>query len=110
MVDEYLQVISRIERTHRQFLEIVKLELDGLHIREVNKVQALILFNILRAIAGRPPRCPCQVNREGARLARSGSAMRGRHIEMLKQTPVTQAELETLIVTLRRSFGCTAAI
>ena len=46
MADEYLQVISLIERTHRQFLEIVKLELDGLHIRDVNNVQALMLFNL----------------------------------------------------------------
>src|SRR6201981_3520540 len=46
MADEYLQAISCIERLHRQFLELVKLELDGLQIRDVNNVQALMLFNI----------------------------------------------------------------
>src|SRR5262249_56012076 len=46
MGEEYLQTISLIERTHRQFMEIVKLELDGLHIRDINNVQALMLFNI----------------------------------------------------------------
>jgi DNA-binding MarR family transcriptional regulator len=46
MPDPYLEVISLIERSHRQFLEIVKLELDGLGIRDINNVQALMLFNI----------------------------------------------------------------
>ena len=30
MSDHYLQVISLVERLHRQFLEVVKLELDAL--------------------------------------------------------------------------------
>src|SRR6201988_1694564 len=46
MEDEYLQAISLIERTHRQFLELVQLELDGLGIRDINNVQAMMLFNI----------------------------------------------------------------
>ena len=46
MTEEYLAVISLIERLHRQFLEIVKLELDGADIRDINNVQAMILFNI----------------------------------------------------------------
>jgi hypothetical protein len=46
MMDGYLEVISLIERLHRQFLEVVKLELDGLGIREINNVQAMMLFNI----------------------------------------------------------------
>src|ERR1700756_3910882 len=46
MADEYLQAISLIERTHRQFLEIFNLELDGLGIRDINNVQAMMLFNI----------------------------------------------------------------
>src|ERR1700751_5373263 len=39
-------IMSLIERTHRQFLEVVKLELDGLGIRDINNVQAMMLFNI----------------------------------------------------------------
>src|SRR5438445_1165136 len=46
MADEYLQAISCIERLHRQFLEVVKLELDGLGIRDINNVQSMMLFNI----------------------------------------------------------------
>jgi len=43
---EYTGVISLIERGHRHFLEIVKLELDALGIHDINNVQGLMLFNI----------------------------------------------------------------
>ena len=46
MAEPYLEVISLVERLHRHFLEIVKLELDGLSIHDLNNVQALMLFNI----------------------------------------------------------------
>jgi DNA-binding MarR family transcriptional regulator len=46
MADQYLEVISLIERLHRQFLEVVKLELEGVGIRDINNVQAVMLFNI----------------------------------------------------------------
>jgi DNA-binding MarR family transcriptional regulator len=46
MAEAYLEVISLIERLHRQFLEVVKLELEGLGIRDINNVQGLMLFNI----------------------------------------------------------------
>jgi DNA-binding MarR family transcriptional regulator len=46
MSDHYLEVISLIERLHRQFLEVVKLELDALRIQDVNNVQAMMLFNM----------------------------------------------------------------
>jgi len=46
MSDHYLEVISLVERLHRQFLEVVKLELDALRIHDVNNVQALMLFNM----------------------------------------------------------------
>src|SRR5215469_8311711 len=42
----YIEVISLTERLHRQFLEVVKLELEGLRIHDINNVQALMLFNI----------------------------------------------------------------
>jgi DNA-binding MarR family transcriptional regulator len=41
-----LDVISLIGRVHRQFLEVVKLELDGIGVRDINNVQAMVLFNI----------------------------------------------------------------
>jgi DNA-binding MarR family transcriptional regulator len=42
----YLEAISLVERLHRQFLEVVKLELDGLRIHDINNIQAMMLFNI----------------------------------------------------------------
>ena len=46
MDDDYLQIISLIERLHRHFLEVVKLELESLGVHDANNVQALMLFNI----------------------------------------------------------------
>ena len=42
----YLEVISLVERLHRQFLEVVKLEIEGLGIHDINNVQGMMLFNI----------------------------------------------------------------
>jgi DNA-binding MarR family transcriptional regulator len=46
MYKSYLEVISLVERTHRHFLEVVKLELDGLGVHDINNVQGMMLFNI----------------------------------------------------------------
>ena len=46
MKDAYLEMISLVERLHRQCLEVVKADLDRRGIRDLNNVQALILFNI----------------------------------------------------------------
>ena len=46
MTNGYLEVISLVERLHRSFLEVVKLELEGLQIHDINNVQGLMLFNI----------------------------------------------------------------
>ena len=46
MIERYLTVISLVERLHRHFLDVVKLELDRLGIRDINNVQSLMLFNI----------------------------------------------------------------
>jgi DNA-binding MarR family transcriptional regulator len=43
---DYLAVISLGERLHRHFLEVLKLELDGLGIHDINSVQGMMLFNI----------------------------------------------------------------
>jgi DNA-binding MarR family transcriptional regulator len=42
----YLDLIALIERLHRQFLEVVKLELDQHGVHDINNVQAMILYNI----------------------------------------------------------------
>jgi DNA-binding MarR family transcriptional regulator len=46
MRDSYLEVVSLVERLHRHFLEVVKLELEGLGIHDINNVQGTMLFNI----------------------------------------------------------------
>ena len=43
---DYLEAIRLIERLHRQFLEVVKTELDNHGVADINNIQALILFNI----------------------------------------------------------------
>jgi DNA-binding MarR family transcriptional regulator len=45
-MNAYFQVISLVERLHRQFLELVKLELEGLRIHDINNVQGMMLFSI----------------------------------------------------------------
>lgn len=42
----YLETIALVERLHRQCLEVIKADLDRLGIRDLNNVQAMILFNI----------------------------------------------------------------
>ena len=137
MADEYLQAISCIERLHRQFLEIVKLELDGLGIRDINNVQAMMLFNIGDAdmTVGELTTRGCylgsnvsynvkklvengylaqersehdrrtihvKLTQKGRALRDQLSAMHTRHLEMLKQTTVTKADLDAAVITLRR--------
>ena len=46
MNNKYLEAISLVERLHRHFLEVVKLELEGLGIHDINNVQGMMLFNI----------------------------------------------------------------
>ena len=46
--ETYFETIRLIERLHRQFLEVVKGELDRLGIEDINNVQALILSNVGR--------------------------------------------------------------
>lgn len=46
MSEQYLEVIALIERLHRQFLEVVKLELENLRVHDLNNVQAMLLFNL----------------------------------------------------------------
>lgn len=42
----YLRLLTLIERLHRQLLEVIKDELDRLGQKDVNAVQALLLYNI----------------------------------------------------------------
>ncbi len=46
MKETYFDSVVMIERLHRLFLEVVKVELDRMNIRDINNVQALVLYNI----------------------------------------------------------------
>jgi DNA-binding MarR family transcriptional regulator len=46
MKESYFESVVMIERLHRLFLEVVRGELDKMGIRDINNVQALILYNI----------------------------------------------------------------
>jgi len=137
MSDSYLNVISLVERLHRHVLEIVKLELDGLGIHDINNVQSLILFTIGDAemtvgeltFRGRYLGSNVSYNLKKlvdngylaqersvhdrrsvhVKLTNKGRALRdrlsdmyGRHVSMLSQTAVTDGDLQSIIVTLRR--------
>ncbi len=42
----YYEAIQLIERLHRHFLDVLKVELDKKNIQDINNVQAMILYNI----------------------------------------------------------------
>jgi len=42
----YLESLNLVERLHRQLLDVIKDELDRRDEREINSVQALLLFNV----------------------------------------------------------------
>lgn len=46
MDQSYLTTIVLVERLHRQFLDVIKVELERQGIADINNVQALILHNI----------------------------------------------------------------
>ena len=48
MKENYFKSVVMIERLHRLFLEVVKVELDRAKIRDINNVQCLVLYNIGR--------------------------------------------------------------
>jgi DNA-binding MarR family transcriptional regulator len=133
----YPEVVSLIERLHRHFLEVVKLELDGLGIHDINNVQGMMLFNIGDAemTVGELTLRGCylgsNVSYNVKKMVENGylvqersvhdrrsihvrltdrgrdlrdrlSVMHRRHVEMLEQTTITDADLQGVVVTLRR--------
>lgn len=46
MKENYFDSIVMIERLHRLFLEVIKVDLDRQNVRDINNVQALVLYNI----------------------------------------------------------------
>ena len=136
-VASYLDVILLIERLHRQFLEVMSLELDNLDIYDINNVQALMLFNIgdaemtigelttrgaylgsnvsynvkkmvengyllqERSLHDRRS-IHVRLTMKGRRLVDYLSAMHRRHVALLGQIGLLNAELQGVSVTLRR--------
>src|SRR5499427_2261244 len=120
MNDAYIEVISLVERLHRHFLEVVKLELEGLGIHDINNVQGMILFSIGSAemTVGELTLRGCYLGSnvsynvkkmvENGYLAQQRSlhdrltAMHQRHIEMLSQADLSAEDLQAIGITLRR--------
>src|SRR5438105_11050787 len=135
MTKSYLEVTSLIERLHRHFLEVVKLELDGLRIDDINNVQGMMLFNIGDAemTVGELTLRGCYLGSNVSynvkkmvengylvqersvhdrrsthvRLTKKGRAlcerlgdMHKRHVEMLAQTAITDADLQSASLKL----------
>jgi len=135
--DNYLEVISLIERLHRSFLDVVKLELDGYGFHDINSVQAMLLFNIgdaeisVRDLTLRGYYLGSNVSYNIKKMVKNGyimqersvhdrrsihvkltdkgrdlcdrlSGMHQRHIQLLKQTAVTETDLNAVVTTLRR--------
>jgi len=127
----YLDVISLVERLHRQFLEVVKLELEGLRIHDINNVQAMMLFNIGDAemTVGELTLRGCylgsnvsynvkkmiengylahdrsihvRLTEKGGKLRDALSEMHRRHGEMLSQAALATEDLQAAGVTLKR--------
>lgn len=46
MSTPYYESIQLIERLHRHFLDVLKVELDKRNIQDINNVQSMILYNI----------------------------------------------------------------
>ncbi len=46
MKKEYLELTHLVERLHRRFLDVLRMELNRLGVRDINGVQALLLANI----------------------------------------------------------------
>jgi len=141
----YLDVILLIERLHRQFLEVVNLELDGFGLYDINNVQALMLFNIgdaemtIGELITRGAYLGSNVSynvkkmvengylvqerslhdrrsihvrlmTKGRRLVDRLSGMHRRHVALLAQTGIIDADLQAARVTLRRLERFLAAI
>jgi DNA-binding MarR family transcriptional regulator len=46
MKQMYFDTIMLVERLHRLFLEVVRVELDRMNIKDINNIQCFILYNI----------------------------------------------------------------
>src|SRR6266704_2311009 len=46
MTNSYLNIIELLPQIHRRFMDVIKKDLEGLRIQDINNVQSIMLFNI----------------------------------------------------------------
>ena len=46
MKDQYFELVMLIERLHRLFLDVVRVELDRMKVVDINNIQCMILYNV----------------------------------------------------------------
>lgn len=135
--NDYAEVIGLVERAHRYFLEVVKVELDKLEVDDINGVQGLMLFNIgdTEMTVGDLTLSGCyrgtnvsynlkkmvenkymiqersirdrrvvhvRLAEKGRKLRSSLQRMYDRHVEMLAEFGISNEDLQTVRMTLRR--------
>jgi DNA-binding MarR family transcriptional regulator len=122
MNNAYLEVISLIERLHRQFLEVVKLELEGLGIHDINNVQGMMLrgcylgsnvsYNLKKMVENGylaqqrslhdRRSIHVHLTEKASKLRDKLTAMHQRHFETLSRAALSAEDLQTAGVALRR--------
>lgn len=44
----YFETITMVERLHRQFMDVLKVELDRMRLQDINNIQCFILYNVAK--------------------------------------------------------------
>src|SRR5712671_613804 len=107
-MNPYLEVISLVELLRRQFMEVVKLELEGFGIRDINNVQAMMLFNIgdIEMTVGELTLRGCYIGSNVSynvkKMVENKYLVHQRHAEMLSRAALSADDLQATSVTLRR--------
>ena len=111
----YLETLNLVERLHRQLLDVIKDELDRRDEREINSVQALLLFNVgdQELTAGelrtRGHYLGSNVSYNLKKLVESGyiqlaSSLRQSGIECLDLTPILSGQAAALLASGQYNF------
>ena len=113
MSEPYLEVISLVERSHRQLLEVVKRELEAVGIHDINNVQAMMLsYNVKKMVENEylahersvhdRRSVHVRLTEKGVKLRDRLTAMHRRHSEKLAQTALGPDDFQATSATLRR--------
>lgn len=44
----YFETVTMVERLHRQFMDVLKVELDRMRLQDINNIQCFILYNVAK--------------------------------------------------------------